>query len=468
MKEKFQTLKNIFEVKELRDKIIYTVILLFIYRLGTHIILPGADPASIKNLAQGDGGLLGLLNMFAGGAFSNASIFGLGVMPYISASIAVQLLAFVIPQFKKMQMEGESGRRTMNQYTRYLTILFTMFQGSAYLSFLDGKVVPVAGLSDFWFRIITMFVLTAGTMFVVWIGERITEKGIGNGVSIIIMAGILARLFSSIKNEWNAKVAADTGGVIVFLVEMILFVGVIMVVILVLQAVRRVAVQYARRIVAGGGSSVIPGRRDAPSSKSDASDEVAGSVRQYLPLKLNTAGVMPIIFAQAVMFIPGFITQMSGVDRNSEIMMALQNTQGLWYNIIVFVMVVVMTFLYTAIVMSPAQMAEDLKRNNGFIPGIKPGADTALYLDKVISLITFPGSIFLGLIAIFPYIVGMLFKVDSQWASFYGGTSLLIAVGVILDTILQIDGYLTNKRYDTLTDYNKLQGRGQVNMTTAN
>lgn len=462
MKDKIGVLKNIWDVKELREKIIYTIILLFIYRLGTHVVLPGVDTATIDNLkANTEGGLLGLFNMFAGGAFSNASIFGLGVMPYISASIAVQLLAFVIPSFKKMQMEGESGRRAINQYTRYLTILFTMFQGAAYITFLRGmQLKPAPGVSEFFFMLLTMFVLTAGTMFVVWIGERITEKGIGNGVSIIIMAGILARMPISIINEYNAKQASDTGGLIIFMLEMVLFVFVIMIVVLVLQAVRRVAVQYARKMVAGSGS-VIPGRRE---SAGTPKDDVAGSVRQYLPLKLNTAGVMPIIFAQAVMFIPSFLGTMSGVNQNSAVMIALQNTQGIWYNIIVFIMVVVMTFLYTAIVMSPMQMADDLKRNNGFIPGIKPGAETADYLDRIISLITFPGSIFLGLIAIFPYIVGNLLKVDSQWASFYGGTSLLIAVGVILDTILQIDGYLTNKKYDTLTDYKSLQGRNQVTL----
>jgi preprotein translocase subunit SecY len=467
MKDKLQTLKNIWDVKELRDKIVYTLILLLIYRLGTHIVLPGVDTSTIKNLQSQTSGLLGLFNMFAGGAFSNASIFGLGVMPYISASIAVQLLAFVIPSFKKMQMEGESGRRTMNQYTRYLTILFTMFQGAAYISFLKNMgLQPAPGITTFWFSALTMFVLTAGTMFVVWLGERITERGIGNGVSIIIMAGILARMPMAIINEYNAKVASDTGGLILFLMEMILFVIVIAVVVLVLQAVRRVAVQYARKIVASSGS-VMPGRRESAASAA-SSDDVAGSVRQYLPLKLNTAGVMPIIFAQAVMFIPGFLSTMSGIDRNSAVMIALQNTQGFWYSLVVFVMVVVMTFLYTAIVMSPNQMAEDLKRNNGFIPGVKPGAETADYLGRVIDLITFPGSIFLGLIAIFPYIVGNILKVDNQWASFYGGTSLLIAVGVILDTILQIDGYLTNKKYDTLTDYNKLQGRGQVTTNQSN
>jgi preprotein translocase subunit SecY len=465
MKDKFEVLKSIWDVKELREKIIYTLVLLFIYRLGTHIVLPGIDTNSIQNLkASTEGGLLGLFNMFAGGAFSNASIFGLGVMPYISASIAVQLLAFVIPQFKKMQMEGESGRRTMNQYTRYLTILFTMFQGAAYITFLKGMQIKAApGVSEFYFTVLTMFVLTAGTMFVVWLGERITEKGIGNGVSIIIMAGILARMPISLYNEWQSKTVADSGGLILFLMEMILFVFVIAVVVLVLQAVRRVAVQYARKIVAGN-NSVIPGRRESASASPDA--DVAGSVRQYLPLKLNTAGVMPIIFAQAMMFIPSFVSQMSGLDQNSAVMIALQNTQGIYYNIIVFLMVVVMTFLYTAIVMSPAQMADDLKRNNGFIPGVKPGSETAEYLDKIISLITFPGSIFLGLIAIFPFVVGNVLKVDSQWASFYGGTSLLIAVGVILDTILQIDGHLTNKKYDTLTDYKSLQGRNQVNLNT--
>lgn len=461
MKNRFETLKNIWSVKELRSKILYTLVLLFIYRLGTHIVLPGIDMASIQNLkSNSEGGLLGIFNMFAGGAFSNASIFALGVMPYISASIAVQLLGFVIPSFKKMQMEGESGRRTMNQITRYLTVAFTMFQGAAYMTYLKGmQIIPAPGVSTIFFTILTMFVLTAGTLFVVWLGERITDKGIGNGVSIIIMAGIIARLPIALFNEWTSKSVADSGGLVLFLIEMVLFVFVIMAVILILQATRKIAIQYARKVVVSG-SSVVPGRRDAPVADSQ---DVAGSVRQYLPLKLNTAGVMPIIFAQAVMFIPSFLGQLTGADQNSSLMINLTNTSGIVYNIIVFTMVVVMTFLYTAIVMSPTQMADDLKRNNGFIPGVKPGAETANYIDRIISLITFPGSIFLGLIAIFPYIVTNVLKVDPQWASFYGGTSLLIAVGVILDTILQVDGYLTNKKYDGLTDFNRLQGRQVVN-----
>jgi len=319
-------------------------------------------------------------------------------------------------------------------------------------------VTPAEGVSTMLFTVMTMFVLTAGTLFVVWLGERITERGIGNGVSIIIMAGILARLPISLFNEIQAKLVAQ-GGLVVLLLELILFVAVIAATILILQATRKVAVQYARKIVSGGGSSVIPGRRQAASSSNDEAAEIAGSVRQYLPLKLNTAGVMPIIFAQAVMFVPSFLSQMGGIDANSKFMISVTNTQGIVYNIIVFVMVVVMTFLYTAIVMSPAQMAEDLKRNNGFIPNVKPGSETADYLDKIISLITFPGSLFLGLIAVFPFVVTKIFSVDPQWASFYGGTSLLIAIGVILDTIMQIDGHLSNKKYDALTDYNRLQSR---------
>jgi preprotein translocase subunit SecY len=461
MKGFINTIKSIWDVKELKEKIIYTLILLMVYRLGTHIVLPGVDMESIKNLkASAQDGLLGLFNMFAGGAFSNASIFGLGVMPYISASIAVQLLAFVIPSFKKMQMEGESGRRTMNQYTRYLTILFTLFQGAGYLTLLNSTGVKVnPGINTAFFTMMTMFVLTAGTLFVVWLGERITEKGIGNGVSIIIMAGILARLPIALYNEFVAK-SVSQGGYVVLLFEMIAFVLVISITILILQATRKVAVQYARRIVAGGGDSVIPGRRQAAGTSSlDESSEVAGSVRQYLPLKLNTAGVMPIIFAQAVMFIPSFLSQSGVVDPNSKVMISITNPQSWAYNLIVFSMVVIMTFLYTAIVMSPSQMADDLKRNNGFIPSVKPGSETADYLDRIISLITFPGSIFLGIIAILPYVVATVFKVDQQWASFYGGTSLLIAIGVILDTIMQIDGHLASKKYDGLTDYNKLQSR---------
>lgn len=461
MKGFINTIKSIWDVKELKEKILYSLILLLVYRLGTYIVLPGVDMESIQNLkANAQDGLLGLFNMFAGGAFSNASIFGLGVMPYISASIAIQLLAFVIPSFKKMQMEGESGRRTINQYTRYLTILFTLFQGAGYLTLLNSMGVKVnPGISTVFFTTMTMFVLTAGTLFVVWLGERITERGIGNGVSIIIMAGILARLPMALYNEFVAK-SVSQGGYVVLLFEMIAFVLVIAATILVLQATRKVAVQYARKIVSGGGS-VIPGRRQATSSSKadDEAAEVAGSVRQYLPLKLNTAGVMPIIFAQAVMFVPSFLSQSGLVDPNSKLMISITNPQSWAYNLIVFTMVVIMTFLYTAIVMSPAQMSDDLKRNNGFIPGVKPGSETADYLDKIISLITFPGSIFLGIIAVLPYVVSNVFGVDQAWASFYGGTSLLIAIGVILDTIMQIDGHLANKKYDGLTDYNKLQSR---------
>lgn len=460
MKGFIETIKSIWSVKELRNKIYYTLILLLVYRLGTHIVLPFIDMASIKNLKDStQGGLLGLFNMFAGGAFSQASIFGLGVMPYISASIAMQLLGFVIPSFKKLQMEGESGRRTINQYTRYLTIAFTLFQGAGYITLLKSLgMQPVAGISTTFFTISTMFILTAGTLFVVWLGERITERGLGNGVSIIIMAGIIARLPIAFINEFQAK-TVSTGGLVLVLMELLLFVAVIAVTILVLQATRKVAVQYARRIVSGGGMSVIPGRRQAATTSQDEAAEVAGSVRQYLPLKLNTAGVMPIIFAQAVMFFPSLLAQFKLVDPNSSWMISLTNPSGLVYNIVVFTMVVVMTFLYTAIVMSPSQMADDLKRNNGFIPGVKPGSETADYLDNIISRITLPGSVFLGLIAILPYFVSKLLSVDQQWASFYGGTSLLIAIGVILDTIMQVDGYLANKKYDGLTDYNKLQSR---------
>ena len=364
MKGFIDTIKSIWSVKELRNKIYYTLILLAIYRLGTHIILPGINRESISSLNDSaEGGLLGLFNMFAGGAFAQASIFGLGVMPYISASIAMQLLGFVIPSFKKLQMEGESGRRTINQYTRYLTILFTLFQGAGYITFLKGLgMTPAAGINATFFTIMTMFVLTAGTLFVVWLGERITERGLGNGVSIIIMAGIIARLPVAFKNEWLAK-TVSTGGLVLILMELLLFVFVIMVTILVLQATRKVAVQYARRIVEGGGMSVIPGRRQAASSSSkDEAAEVAGSVRQYLPLKLNTAGVMPIIFAQAVMFLPSLLAQFKIVDPNSNFMISLTNPSGAVYNVVVFTMVVVMTFLYTAIVMSPSQMADDLKQ----------------------------------------------------------------------------------------------------------
>jgi preprotein translocase subunit SecY len=457
MKKFIETLKNIFSIEELRNKIYWTLALILVYRIGAHIVLPGIDPKSLSALQDsGSGGIFGLLNIFAGGAFSNASIFALGVMPYISASIAVQLLGIAVPYFKKMQMEGESGRSQMNQITRYLTVLITMAQGFAYLLYLKGlQIKPVEGIDEFTFQILTMFVLTAGTLFVMWIGEKITDKGLGNGTSLIIMSGIISRLPASFYSELSQKFIGGTnGGPVIFIVEIVLLVVVIMAVIMLVQGTRRIPVQYAKRIVAGG-NAVIPGQRATAAPVADPT----GGVRQYLPLKVNAAGVMPIIFAQAIMFIPSTILQFTG-NQNNSLWMTLTDTKGITYNAIVFVIVVAMTYLYTALIINPIQMSDEMKKNGGYIPGVKPGTETADFIDNVMSRITLPGAIFLGFIAILPSF--MMKFVDNNWAYFYGGTSLLITVGVVLDTLQQIESHLLMKKYDGLTEYGRIQGRNTV------
>jgi preprotein translocase subunit SecY len=467
MKKFLDTLKNIFSIEELRNKIYWTLALILLYRIGTHIVLPGIDAASLANLRDNSSkGILGLLNIFAGGAFSNASIFALGVMPYISASIAVQLLTLAVPHFKKMQMDGESGRSQMNQITRYLTVAITMFQGSAYLVYLKSLGInPVSSISTSTFTIMTMFILTAGTLFVMWIGEKITDKGLGNGTSLIIMSGIISKLPSSLISEFTAKLAGDNGGLIIFIAEIIFLVVVIMAVILLVQGTRKIPVQYAKRMAAGagGGMSVIPGqRRQADFSKKSEEEEqteaATSGVRQWLPLKVNAAGVMPIIFAQAVMFIPSTLMQATG--STNSILSALTDPRGIWYALFTLVMVVVMTYLYTALIINPVQMSDELKKNGGYIPGVKPGQETSDFIDNVMSRITFPGALFLGLIAILPSL--MMNFVDNQWAYFYGGTSLLITVGVILDTLQQIESHLLMKKYDGLSEYGRIQGRTDV------
>ncbi len=461
MNKFIETIKNIFSIEELRNKIYWTLALILLYRIGSHVVLPGIDPNSLKALQDsGSKGIFGLLNIFAGGAFSNASVFALGVMPYISASIAVQLLTMVVPQFKKMQMEGESGRSQMNQITRYLTVVITMFQGSAYLLYLKSLgIKPVDSISETTFTILTMFLLTAGTLFVMWMGEKITDKGLGNGTSLIIMSGIISRLPGSFINECAAKFAGANGGVIILIAEIIFLVAVIMAVILLVQGTRRIPVQYAKRMVAGpgSGSNVIPGeRRGAVQEKADPT----GGVRQYLPLKVNAAGVMPIIFAQAIMFIPSTVVQFLGVNQNNPILMALTDPRGWLYNLITFLMVVIMTYVYTALIINPVQMSDEMKKNGGYIPGVKPGNETAEFIDNIMSRITLPGAIFLGLVTILPSL--MMSFMDNQWAYFYGGTSLLITVGVILDTLQQVESHLLMKKYDGLTEYGRIQGRNDI------
>ncbi len=432
-----ETIKNIYKIEELRTRIGYTLLLVLIYRLGCYILLPGLDPEILKSGISGtQEGLVGLLNMFSGGAFGNASIFALGVMPYISASIVVQLLGMFVPAFRKMQMEGESGRRKMNQITRYLTILILAIQGPAYVT---GMIRPtgavIAPWSPFMFNLIATVILMAGSMFVMWLGERITDRGIGNGISVIIMIGIVARLPYALVAEIGQKITSNSGGgLLILVVEMVIWVFVIIAAIALVQAVRKVPVQYAKRVIG---------------------NKQYGGVRQYLPLKINAAGVMPIIFAQALMMFPMLFSRW---DATRGIAAAFSSYTNVWYNIVFFILVVVFTFFYTAVTVNPTMMAEDMKKNGGFIPGVKPGKKTAEYIDDIMTRITWPGSIFLGLIAIMPA-GAMIMGVNNQFASFFGGTSLLITVGVVLDTLQQIESYLLMRHYDGLMKTGRLTGR---------
>ena len=436
MKKFIETIKNIYKIEELRKRIGYTILLVLIYRLGCYVVLPGLDPARLTAL-QGSTqeGLVGLLNMFSGGAFGNASIFALGVMPYISASIVVQLLGMFVPSFRKMQMEGESGRRKMNQITRYLTILILCIQGPAYVTGMIPRNAVAVGWSGFMFNLISTLILMSGSMFVMWLGERITDRGIGNGISLIIMIGIVARLPFAVVAEVGQKLSANSGGgLLLLVVEFVVWYFVVIAAIALVQAVRKVPVQYARRVVG---------------------NKQYGGVRQYLPLKINAAGVMPIIFAQALMLFP-MLFQLS--DRTRGLAAAFGNYTGFWYNFVFFILVVVFTYFYTAVTVNPQMMSEDMKKNGGFIPGVKPGKPTMKYLDNILDRVTLPGSIFLGIIAILPAFA-ILAGVNNQFASFYGGTSLRILVGVVLDTLQQIEGYLLMRHYDGLMKTGRLTGR---------
>lgn len=431
MKKIIETFKNIWRIEDLRMRILITILFIAIYRFGSFVVLPGIDPNRLQALhEQTSGGLMSLLNMFSGGAFSNASIFALGIMPYITASIIMQLLAVAVPQFQKMQREGESGRRKINQYTRYLTIAILLFQGPTYLLNLNNQAgsALAPGLSWTWFSISATIILAAGSMFVLWLGERITDKGIGNGVSIIIMIGIIARFPTAFVQELTSTLSTPgAGGLIKFLFELIVFVLVIAAAILLVSATRKVPVQYAKRVV---GSKQY------------------GGARQYIPLKLFAANVMPIIFAQALMFIPMAIAGYNNQDASWAARQFMDHT-SLLYNVVFVVLIVAFTYFYTAITMNPVQMAEDMKRNNGFIPGVKPGKSTANYIDSVMSRIMLPGSLFIALIAILPAFAG-LFGINQQFAQFFGGTSLLILVGVVMDTIQQINSHLLVRHYDGL------------------
>ncbi len=436
-----QTIKNIWKIEDLRVRIGITLLLVAIYRFGSYVVLPGIDPAMLTRLQeQTSGGLMSLLDMFSGGAFSNASIFALGIMPYISASIVIQLLAIAVPYFQKLQREGESGRRKINQYTRYLTVLILLIQGPSYLLNLRYTAGAALSSSIDWnaFMITSTIILAAGSMFVLWLGERITDKGIGNGVSLIIMIGIIARLPQAFIQEFTSRMSAATGGgIIMFLFEVVFLFFVICAGVALLRGTRKVPVQYAKQ--AAGGASF-------------------SGARQYLPLKVNAANVMPIIFAQAIMFIPLAFMRYGADSEPSAFVQLLQDTTGWLYNLIFALLIILFTYFYTAITINPMQMADDMKRNNGFIPGIKPGKPTAEYIDTIMSRLTLPGSLFLAAIAILPAFAG-IFGVQQEFASFFGGTSLLILVGVVLDTLQQVESYLLMRHYDGLLSSGRIKGR---------
>ena len=434
-----ETLKNIYKIEELRKRVLYTFGLLLIYRLGSFVVIPGIDPNALGEGSQyasqlEENGLLGLLNVFSGGAFGNAAIFALGVMPYITASIVIQLMGMMIPYFQKMQKEGESGRRKMNQWTRFLTIAVLILQGPAYIANLYHQA-PNAFVYGNSFGTVCMMtvILIAGTMFIMWLGEKITDKGIGNGISLIIMIGIVARLPHALLAEVNARIQTATGSAIMLIFELVLLFLVFMATIALVQAVRKVPVQYAKRIVG---------------------NKQYGGVRQYIPLKMNAANVMPIIFAQALMFIPALFANVA-----PGFAAAFSTMTGFWYNFTLAVLVIVFTYFYTAIIINPQMMADDMKRNGGFIPGVKPGKQTVNYIDTIMTRITLPGSVFLAVVAILPALAMKFLGIQQAFAYFYGGTSLLIMVGVVLDTLKQIESYLLMRHYDGLMKTGRIQGR---------
>jgi len=443
MKRFFTTLKNIYRIEDLRKRILYTLFIVFIYRLGAHIVLPGINPGSLARFtAETQEGLLGLLDLFSGGAFSNASIFALGVMPYISASIVIQLMTLAVPYFQRLQKEGESGRKKINQITRYLTIAVVCVQAPAYIANITSQfsyavspsLIETSILGFSAFALTAFLLLIAGTLFIMWLGERITDNGLGNGISIIIMVGIIARFPFALQSEFMARLT-ESGGPIVFIAEIVILMLVIAMCVLLVQGTRRIPVQYAKRIVG---------------------NKQYGGVRNFLPLKVNAAGVMPIIFAQAIMFLP--LTFVKFTDQPGRVMMSFIDYNGLGYNIIFFVLIIAFTYFYTAITINPQQIAEDLKKNGGFIPGTKPGKQTANLIDEIMSRIVLPGSVFLGFVAIMPAFV-RLFGVNQQFAQFFGGTSLLIMVGVVLDMLQQIESHLLMRHYDGLTKSGRIKGR---------
>ena len=445
MKKLIETFKHIWSIEDLRKRIVYTLSLLVIYRLGSYVILPGIDSDALEGLNnQTKNNILGLINTFAGGAFGRGAIFALGIMPYISASIFMQLFSIAVPAFQRLQKEGEEGRRKINQYTRILTIAFTMVQAYGYLNNIastpgNGQAL-LYNFTDVitpgMFMVTNMFLLTAGTMFTMWLGERITDRGLGNGISLLIMVGIIARMPSALLSEMVFRF--QDAGFILFIIEMVLWFMVVLGVILLTQGTRKITINYAKRVV---------GNRQY------------GGARQYLPIKILAAGVMPIIFAQAILFLPATIGSFYTQTAPPEWLMSMMNPNSFWHNAILVFLIVVFTYFYTAIIFYPVQMADDMKRNNGFIPGIKPGKQTANFIDGVISRITFPGAVFISLVAVMP-VVAVAFKVNQEFSQFFGGTSLLILVGVVLDTLQQIDSYLLMRKYDGLmSGGGKMKGR---------
>ncbi|SFE81804.1 protein translocase subunit secY/sec61 alpha [Chitinophaga sp. CF118] len=440
MKKFIETIKNIWSIEDLRSRILTTLLLVLIYRVGSYIVLPGIDANLLHQFSEkSNQGILGLFNMFAGGSFSRASIFALGIMPFISASIAIQLLTIAVPYFQKLQKEGESGRKKINQFTRILTVVVTGFQASAYVAFLknqsSGAIIAEYGTFFFWLT--TTIVLTAGTLFVMWLGEKITDKGIGNGTSIIIMVGILARLPQALIQEFTSRTTEAGGGLLVFLIELAVFIFITIGLILLVQGTRKIPVNYAKRIVG---------------------NKQYGGVRQFIPLKVNAAGVMPIIFAQAIMFIPATAIGFATSDSASGFIRIFSDHTNGWYNVIYAVLVIVFTYFYTALIFNPTQMADEMKRNNGFVPGVKPGKATADYIGAVMDRITLPGAFFLAMVGILPGVAAAV-HINSNFASFFGGTSLLIMVGVILDTLQQIESQLLMRHYDGLMSTGRIKGR---------
>jgi preprotein translocase subunit SecY len=441
-----ETIKNIWKIEDLRKRLATTFLFILIYRFGCHVVLPGINPADLEAMRNfTSGGLMALLDMFSGGAFGQASIFALGIMPYITASIVIQLMGMVVPSFQKMQREGESGRMKLNQYTRYLTVIILIVQAPAYLMNLQYQVRAAGGQANisFWMMIFLTIVLTAGAMMIMWLGEKMTDKGIGNGISIIILVGILARFPGAIIQEFTNRLNTAQGGLVMFLVEIVILFAVTAGAVMLTQGTRKVPVQYAKRIVG---------------------NKQYGGARQYIPLKVNAANVMPIIFAQALMFIPitlaGFGQNQDASGFSGWVSRNFGDMNGVWYNVIYFIMIVLFTYFYTAITVRPTQMAEEMKKNSGFIPGVKPGKKTAEYLDSIMSRITLPGSIFLGIVAILPAFA-RFFGVNQQFAQFFGGTSLLITVGVVLDTLQQIETHLMMHHYDGLMKSGKIKGRNR-------